>query len=211
MRRYQVLIIFVVKEGVSVLRTRFGFTRTTGTSNRAVAGNYYTLPHLSCGEERAEQQSQTSFFLSGPVSQASPKTERRQRLFLRKLEYFNSSGAPETNIKQNCNANTRLGNNSRVAVNNSINRAKQSHYNAKEEEPNRNRSVKSFSKCSPGLSSSPRKTVDQHRGGSELKKPFFVTKYSPYRGDSAKQSVPLIMTTGRQQISPPIILCHLTL
>ena len=35
-------IIFVVKEGVSVLRTRFGFTRTTGTSTKAVAGNYYT-------------------------------------------------------------------------------------------------------------------------------------------------------------------------
>ena len=157
---------------------------------------------ILCGEERAEQDSQTSFFLSGPVSQASPKTERRQRLFLRKLEYFNSSGAPETNIKQNCNANTRLSNNSRVAVNNSINRAKQSHYNAKEEEPNRNRSVKSFSKCSPGLSPSSRKTDDQQQGGRELKKPLFVTKYSHYRGESSQQSAPVIMTTGREQISP---------
>ena len=166
---------------------------------------------IYCVQSRLTQNT-SSFFLSGPVSQASPKTERRQRLFLRKLEYFNSSGAPENNIKQNCNANTRLGNNSRVAVNNSINRAKQSHYNAKEEEPNRNRSVKSFSKCSLGLSPSPRKTDDQHQGGSELKKPLFVTKYSPYRGDTAKQSAPLIMTAGREHSSnSPLSVNTLTL
>ena len=92
---------------------------------------------------------------------------------------------------------------------NLIDRAKQSHHNAREEEPKRNRSVKSFSKCSLGLSPSPRKTDDQHQGGSELKKPLFVTKYSPYRGDTAKQSAPLIMTAGREQIL--VLLCHLTL
>ena len=35
-------IMFAVKEGVSVLRTRFGFARTAGTSIRAGTGNYLT-------------------------------------------------------------------------------------------------------------------------------------------------------------------------
>ena len=138
----------------------------------------------------------TSFF-TGPVSRASPKTERRQKLFLSKLEYFNSSGAPDRNVRQS----SRLSNNSRVAVNNSIIRAKQSQYNPKEEEINRTRPVtKSIHKFSPGLSPAPGKTDDsQHRdpgGTAGVKKPLFVTKYSPYRGDTAKQSAPLIMTAG---------------
>jgi len=116
-------------------------------------------------------------------------------LFLSKLEYFNSSGAPDRNIKQS----SRLSNNSRVAVNNSINRAKQSHYNANQEV------TKSFNKSSPGLlSASHRKTEDQqqHQGGSAaLKKPLFVTKYSPYRGDNAKHSAPLIMTAENGETS----------
>ena len=183
-------IMFVVKEGVSVLRTRFGFARTAGTSIRAATGNYLT-------QFIVLQASDQHFFLSGPVSQASPKTERRQKLFLSKLEYFNSTGAPDRNIKHTA----RLSNNSRVAVNNSINRTKHSHANnnSKQEETNRNRSVaKSFSKLSPGLSASARKTDDaQHELGSELKKPLFVTKYSSYRGVTARQAAPLIMTTGK--------------
>ena len=176
-----------MKEGVSVLRTRFGFTRTTGTSSKVGTGNY--LRNLLL------RRWGTSFF-TGPVSQvsqASPRTERRQKLFLSKLEYFNSSGAPDRNIKER----SRQSNNCRVAVNNSINRAKQSHYNAKQDHS----VTKSVNKSSPGLlSPSHRKTDDQHQGGSGLKKPLFVTKYSPYRGDNAKQSAPLIMTAGREKI-----------
>ena len=133
-------------------------------------------------------------------------------MFLSKLDYFNSSGAPDRNIPQS----SRLSNNSRVAVNNSLNRAKQSQYNAKQEETKRNHSVtqsrQSFNKFSPGLlSASPRKTDDQpqHQGGNNgVKKPLFVTKYSPYRGDKAKQSAPLIMTAGREQIIPLTQLQH---
>merc|ERR1711936_1119467 len=113
--------ITMKEEGVSVLRSRFGFTRTTGRT-----GGGATV-------------SDTAYI--------SPNTDRRQQLFLKKLQYFNS--------------NSSL---------------------------NRNKSVtKTVSKVSP-------------KEGSQVKAPLSVTKYSPYRGETQRQSssssssTPLIMT-----------------
>ena len=113
-------------------------------------------------------------------------------MFLKKLEYFNSNSSQQTN-NINSNNDSKLRSFPRVVVNNSHNRAKEN-VNANEEKSVRIQSVtKTFSKVSPQLS--PRKTDPVK--GSQLKKPLFVTKYSPYRGDTRSQTTPLIMTAGR--------------
>lgn len=155
------------EEGVSVLRSRFGFTRTTVASN--------VRP-------------------GGAIHDSSPRTDRRQQLFLKKLEYFNSNSTQDTN-KQNCNTD------SRVIVKNSINRAKENYnYNANEVKSDRNKSLtKTLTKVSQKVSTVKNDPVQ----GSQSKKPLFVTKYSPYRGDTRKQSAPapLIMTAENGQLS----------
>ena len=171
------------------MRSRFGFTRTTGPSRlggRSSIRNNHPVPR-------------NIIFTSGSnLYDSSPKTERRQKLFLKKLEYFNSSSSQVTN-NQNCNNDSKLRSFPRVVVNNAFNRAKEN-VNANEEKSVTSKSVtKTFSKVSPQLS--PRKTESVK--GSQLKKPLFVTKYSPYRGVSAgqneqrRQMTPLIMTAGR--------------
>ena len=128
-------------------------------------------------------------------------------MFLKKLEYFNSNSSQQTN-NINSNNDSKLRSFPRVVVNNSHNRAKEN-VNANEEKSVRIQSVtKTFSKVSPQLS--PRKTDPVK--GSQLKKPLFVTKYSPYRGDTRSQTTPLIMTAGRISLrcvgSPHITMDH---
>merc|ERR1711936_366023 len=156
--------ITMKEEGVSVLRSRFGFTRTTGRT-----GGGATV-------------SDSAYI--------SPNTDRRQQLFLKKLQYFNSNSSLNTN-NQNCNNDSKLRTHSRVIVNNSFNTAREnSNFIPNLGKFDRNKSVtKTVSKVSP-------------KEASQVKAPLSVTKYSPYRGETQRQSssssssssTPLIMT-----------------
>merc|ERR1711936_1443161 len=144
--------ITMKEEGVSVLRSRFGFTRTTGRT-----GGGATV-------------SDSAYI--------SPNTDRRQQLFLKKLQYFNSNSSLNTN-NQNCNNDSKLRTHSRVIVNNSFNTAREnSNFIPNLGKLDRNKSVtKTVSKVSP-------------KEGSQVKAkaPLSVTKYSPYRGETRRQS-----------------------
>ena len=119
-------------------------------------------------------------------------------MFLKKLEYFNSNPAQNTNKLNNRNTGSKLRTNSRDAVNNSVNISRateQNNSNANQDKSDRSKSLtKIFTQVSPKIA--PRK-ADLVQG-SQLKKPLFVTKYSPYRGEARKPpaSAPLITTAG---------------
>ena len=123
-------------------------------------------------------------------------------MFLRKLEYFNSNPAQNTNKLNNRNTGSKLKTTSRDAVNNSVNISKAtelSNSNANQDKSDRSKSLtKIFTQVTPKVA--PRK-ADLVQG-SQLKKPLFVTKYSPYRGETRKPpaSAPLITTAGTTQL-----------